>query len=302
MIDISIETTTPSFEPPAAPETLDDALQVYKHQELAGSRWLRKRTLDSRRALTSTADLICKHLVASKLITIDPGLHGSAMRKQVRLDAVVGIRPALKKFLKRRGYSGKKLVRILRFSNRLMSLAKQFGWTPTVSPLEAEWAPMKVAAKGMDGVRSMIEHAISLGRHISEYSESDQNLWAEAKEDEGCTCDYIQCVCERFCTVIRRAGLQDAFLRLNCQIQSLSRNRLKFKEMGPELRLQLLRLFWGRWKEAARCRVPINPNTERLRIHAFQSLLWWTLNVEHIDPLIDLAQALTEDRVRRWAR
>lgn len=303
-----MDTTTPGLPRTSSgftqlgskPETLEDVLHLIMSRPLPSLPGPRKIVSADRIALNSAAGLICEFFVATGRITIkEHPILESALRKRIRIIDLLDIRRPLHNYLKSRRLPGKAIIQTLRKLKCLINAARRFGWTLASPALEAEWAPMKKAASGFDGLQNLINHAIARGRHTWEYTQDDQDLWGSDKGRDGCTDHYVRSVYRRFRTAAREAHLEHMFPLIDCELQSLPPNRMTFAEMTLSLRRQVLRFFSRRRQFAARCKTKLNRPTERFRIHIFQSLCWYAANILKIDPLVSLDdQVLTEKVVR----
>lgn len=284
------------------PDTLEDVLRLIMSRPLPNLAGPRKIVTAYRIELSAAAEHICEFFVATGRIVVEENpILESTLLKMIRIIDLVDIRRPLHNHLKARRLSSKEVVQTVRRWKCLVNAARRFGWTPVCPALKAEWAPMTKAASGFDGVQNLINHAIARGRHTWEYNQKDQDLWGTAKRLDGCSDHYVRMVFVRFRAAARKANLETMFPMIDCQLQSFPPNRLTFAEMELPLRRQVLRFFSRRRQYASRCKSKLNRETESFRIHVFQSLCWFAVNIRKIDPLVSLDdQVLTEEVLRAW--
>jgi hypothetical protein len=167
--------------------------------------------------------------------------------------------------------------------------------------LELEWAAIKKAAAGSVRVQQMIEDAIGRGRHTSEYTRADQDLWATRKLKEGRKGSYIRGACQDFRCIARQAGLENLFPLLPGKAKANPAKSLAREEMSLSLQRDLRMFFAKRRLSAHRSQTELNPLTEFGREAILQELCWYAAKELHIDPLTRLNQVLQEPVVHSWA-
>lgn len=167
--------------------------------------------------------------------------------------------------------------------------------------LELEWAPVKKAAASSTRVQNMIDDAIERGRHASEYTRDDQDIWATNKLKEGWKGSYIRGARQDFRYIARQAALENLFPLLPGKAKARTVKALSEEEMAMPLQCDLVKFFLRRFQSAYRSQTALSRQTEFERRTILRELCWYADRKLHIRPLTRLSQVLNESVVHSWA-
>ena len=282
------------------PEMLDQLMRLIYSDLARDTKRTSAQAKHHRQYLDSAANLICRFLVHSHRC---PGFKNgrrldiAEVRRHVRLNQLVGTELPFAKYLRRRRKSLNSISVLAAGRRCLLQYGRKYGWSHPSFAFEDEWAPVLLAVTGRKGCPSMVKEAIARKRHICDYSQADQDLWAEGR-----SADYVAQAQGDFRAVIRNnSDLKKQFRSLDSTVRKQPPYRLPRRFMRKTLRRELETLFAERRAEAKRGGVELGESTEVARLRAFEELCGFAINVLHIAPLVCLKQVLTRRVIRRFA-
>ena len=127
---------------------------------------------------------------------------------RIRLEALVDIDAKLIAFVEGRGTCHQTAVQYVLEKNRLLQLAKHFGWTCRSFALRESWAPIRKALHGISqGALTIIKSAIAHGTPASKFGDRNMEVWRQEMRGRK-TPQGIKATEMVFRTKMRQAKLQ----------------------------------------------------------------------------------------------
>ena len=229
--------------------------QLMKRLEDAGSLQRVDRSLTSR--------MRWMRIAANHIATV---LDRPASR--IRLEALVDIDAKLIAFVEGRGTCHQTAVQYVLEKNRLLQLAKHFGWTCRSFALRESWAPIRKALHGnSQGVLKIIKSAIAHGIPASKFGDRNMEVWRQEMRDEHRACQTIKSTEITFRIRLRQAKLERLLPRLDLALRGPAPYAKAMQTMEASLRADIKAKL--RWKsrqmvKGRKAKNAISPSAEAL--------------------------------------
>ncbi len=224
-------------------------------------------------------------------------------RTEAKVADILNIYAPFREFLVGQGY-GKEVFRCISDWRTLTRYARQLGYCPAEVAILESWRPISERVLGATtGVPAIIEYAISTGRIPADYCQADLEEWAAWKLESGRSEDYVQSAFSRFLKVVRDAGLENLFPRLEVSKGRRFCSGIPVSEMPDHLSGEIELLLASAEQETAKkAGFQMNSVTLSNVKNVFERLYGFVVDVKHevVDNLACLIGETNIDCYVNW--
>lgn len=165
---------------------------------------------------------------------------------QLSIDAVQGIGPSFRLYLKERRFKRNAVRSYSNFAAMLVRLAKDLGWTPHRTEVYESWLPVASLVPRGSHCGTIIGYAIQHQKTPACFSDQDLLLWGEDWLKRGRTYTYVRNVKAEFRKFMLKNGLSGRLPQLSCVSPRPSKYGVPVHSLPPTLRHEVERLL--QWK------------------------------------------------------